>query len=356
MKTISLVLNFHIPLKFKNYPFYKIGNDHSYYNELEQRNEVEEFCDKQYNLIINDVESICKSNTSDFNIAIYISGTTIELLIKYRPETLEALQRLSKYSCCEILGGTYSNSLSSIFDIRKFETQIIRHRDLMKNIFQQKPQVFLNCHLLYNDDVASSISSIGFNSAIIDLSMADSEIKSLNSVYGSSASRNLSLLSCNKDLSRRLNPSHRGNVKQFLTYIDSPAQKGSVITLMVNSNIIDLNFFEFFINTVIVIPQLELLTPSETVKEYSKIGYLSVKRETMKNIYFKNYGKIASLMIDAYSKSFCDFECGNNNLKDLDAIHSCDHLCNCSEENYLNEYINYMNILKDFSEVKELPN
>ena len=356
MKTISLILKFHIPLKFKNYPFYKIGNDHSYYNEIEQRNEVNDLCSKQYDVIIKEVEALCKSNTRDFNFAIYISGTTVELLMKYRPDTLNALRNLTEYSHCEILGGTYSNSLSSIFDIRKFEKQIIRHRDLMKSVFQKNPRVLLNCNLLYNDEIANSISSIGFNSAIVDLSMVDTGVRSLNSVYGSKVSRNLSLLSCNKDLSRRFNMSDRSSVKQFLIDIDSPAQKGSMVTLITDANIIDLEFFTFFINTVIVIPQLELLLPSESVMEYSKVGYLSVKSETVRENYFKNYGKIAALMMDACSKSFCDFEHENNSLENLDAIQSCDHICNCSEDNYLNDYINYMNILKDFSGVKELPN
>ena len=150
--------------------------------------------------------------------------------------------------------------------------------------------------------------------------------------------------------------SDRSSVKQFLIDIDSPAQKGSMVTLITDANIIDLEFFTFFINTVIVIPQLELLLPSESVMEYSKVGYLSVKSETVRENYFKNYGKIAALMMDACSKSFCDFEHENNSLENLDAIQSCDHICNCSEDNYLNDYINYMNILKDFSGVKELPN
>jgi len=57
---------------------------------------------------------LIKEYGTRFRICYSISGTALDQFEMYAPEVLESFQRLVSTGCVEILGETYSHSLSSL--------------------------------------------------------------------------------------------------------------------------------------------------------------------------------------------------------------------------------------------------
>jgi alpha-amylase len=92
----------------------------------------------------------------------------LEQFKRYSPETLKTFVQLAETGCVEFIAETHYHSLSFLYDRDEFVEQIRLHSALMEELFGQKPKVFRNTELTYNNDVAQVVAGEGFNAILTE--------------------------------------------------------------------------------------------------------------------------------------------------------------------------------------------
>ena len=111
---------------------------------------------------------LIRRHNGAFRVAYSITGVAIEQMLKYAPEALESFIDLSKTGCVEFLAETYYHSLSSITDPLEFRQQVKMHSALMEKFFGQRPSVFRNTELIYNDQIGDLVAAMGYKAIIAE--------------------------------------------------------------------------------------------------------------------------------------------------------------------------------------------
>ena len=168
MPSICFYFQVHQPKRLKNYPYFKVGHDHSYFDEKANREIMQKVAHKCYLPTNRLMLELIHKYRGAFRIAYSITGVAIEQMKLYSPETLQSFIDLSKTGCVEFLGETYYHSLSSLYDKVEFSEQVGLHSDLMQKHFHQRPQIFRNTELIFNEAIAESIESFGYKAAIAE--------------------------------------------------------------------------------------------------------------------------------------------------------------------------------------------
>lgn len=211
MKSICFYFQIHQPFRLKRYRFFDIGNDHYYYDDFANDDIVTRIAHRSYIPMAQTLLDMINSGEGDFRCAISITGTAIEQLQQYVPEFIELLKKLSDTGKVEFLSETYAHSLASLEDPEEFIRQVKAHDKLIHTLFGQKPKVIRNTELIYDDDIAALIASMGFKGAITEGAKYILGWKSPNFVYSAASAPKLKLLLKNDklsdDISRRFSDS-----------------------------------------------------------------------------------------------------------------------------------------------------
>jgi alpha-amylase len=92
-----------------------------------------------------------------------LTGTFVEYCEKYLPELLDSFKELYKTGAVDFLDETYFHSLSGLYDdLDEFRDQVKMHRQMIKRVFNYKPQVFRNTEVIYDNRIAETIADLGY--------------------------------------------------------------------------------------------------------------------------------------------------------------------------------------------------
>ncbi len=239
MKSVCLYFNIHQPFRLKRYRFFDIGNDHYYYDDFANDEIVSRVAEQSYIPTANTLLEMIKTHGKDFRCSISISGTAIEQLQLYVPEFIELLKKLSDTGCVEFLSGTYAHGLSSLEDPEEFARQVKEHDTLIYSLFGQHPKVMHNTELIFDDDIALMVASMGFKAALTEGAKHILGWKSPNFVYCSASAPKLKLLLTNdkliSDVSRNFNnpewAEYPLTADKYIDWIASTPEDQQVINL-----------------------------------------------------------------------------------------------------------------------------
>jgi len=111
-----------------------------------------------------------KHEVKQFKVAYSISGVFIEQCERWNPDLIESFRQLAQTGCVEFFDETYYHSLSSLFgsDRSEFVEQVQMHRQLMKDLFNSEPKICVNTECLYNNPIAKTIESLGYEATITE--------------------------------------------------------------------------------------------------------------------------------------------------------------------------------------------
>ncbi len=120
----------------------------------------------------------------DFKVSYSLSGTFLEQCKRFDPDLLHLWQEMADTGRVEFLGETYYHSLASLFEEPdEFKEQVQLHVETVEELFGQRPKVFRNTELLYNNRIASLIEGLGFEGIITEGTERLLEWRSPNYVY-----------------------------------------------------------------------------------------------------------------------------------------------------------------------------
>lgn len=386
MKSICFYLQIHQPFRLKRYRFFDIGNDHYYYDDFANDDIVTRIANRSYIPMAQTLLDMINSGEGDFRCAISITGTAIEQLQQYVPEFIELLKKLSDTGKVEFLSETYAHSLASLEDPEEFIRQVKAHDKLIHTLFGQKPKVIRNTELIYDDDIAALIASMGFKGVITEGAKYILGWKSPNFVYSAASAPKLKLLLKNDklsdDISRRFSDSEWNEypltADKYIDWIAQLPEDQQIVNLFMSMETFgefqphETGIFQF----MRALPRfakergIAFMTPAEAVSKLKPVDAISVPypiswADEARDV---SAWKGNRLQNEALSKLYALAErvnlCTDRRLKqDWQYLQSSDHFYYMSTKNMADgsahatfspyespyaAFTNYMNALADF--------
>ena len=165
MASICFYFQVHQPLRLRHYTVFD-END-QYFDDYKNSSICRKVANKCYlptnRLLLN----LIRRFEGRFKIAYSLTGVLLEQLQLFAPEVLSTFDALAETGCVEFLGETYYHSLSYLYSHDEFIEQVDKHSETIEKFFGQKPKIFRNTELIYNNDLANLIESTGRFDAII---------------------------------------------------------------------------------------------------------------------------------------------------------------------------------------------
>ena len=386
MKSVCFNFKIHQPYRLKRYRFFDIGNDHYYYDDFTDDEVITRLANTSYIPMADTLLDIIKKTNGSFKFSISISGTAIEQLQMYVPEYIDKLKQLISTGCVEILSGTYSHSLSSLEDPEEFMREVKAHDDLIETLFGQRPKVFANTELIYDDDIAMLVKAMGFGACLTDGAKHILGWKSPNYIYSAATAPDLKLLLTNDKLAEDIsmnfnNPSWHEyplTADKYVDWIAALPQEEQIVNLLLSMDTFgsflpaSTGIFEF----MKALPDfarekgIEFTTPSDVVAKLRAVGELSIPYpiSAIDEARDVSAWKGNELQNEALRKLYAVAErvdlCTDRRLKqDWKYLQSSDHFYYMSTKNLADgashaafspyespfaAFTNYMNVLSDF--------
>ncbi|MHC4806423.1 MAG: glycoside hydrolase family 57 protein, partial [Planctomycetota bacterium] len=227
-------------------------------------------------------------------VAYSITGVLLEQLQRYSPEVMSTFDALAETGCVEFLAETYYHSLSFLYSRDEFVEQVNKHIETINHLFGQRPRVFRNTELIYNNDLAAVVESTGNFDAIITEG-ADHILgfRSPNFVYQPKGCDKLKLLlknySLSDDIAFRFSnrdwPEWPLTADKFARWISNVNGNGNVVNLFMDYETFgehqweDTGIFDFLQHLpqeVLKHPDNDFKTPSEVVQCYQPADTVDV--------------------------------------------------------------------------------
>ncbi len=229
-----------------------------------------------------------------FKVAYSITGILLEQLQQYSPEVMSTFDALAETGCVEFLAETYYHSLSFLYSPDEFIEQVDKHTETIQALFGQKPKVFRNTELIYNNELAALVESMGGFDAILSEG-ADHILgyRSPNFVYKPQGCEKLRLLLKNYQLSDDIafRFSNRTwtewplTAEKFSQWINNVNGNGNVVNLFMDYETFgehqweDTGIFDFMKHLpgrILNHPDNDFKTPSEVIGSYQPVGTVDV--------------------------------------------------------------------------------
>lgn len=385
MKSVCFYFKIHQPFRLKRYRFFEIGNDHYYYDDFANDEIITRVAEQSYIPMMHTLLDIIRDN-KDFHCSISISGVAVEQLQLYVPEVIDLLKKLVETGNVEILSGTYSHSLSSLEDPEEFVHEVKAHDQLVHRLFGVRPTIIANTELIYDDDIALTMQSMGFKCALTEGAKHVLGWKSPNYLYRSITAPELKLLLTNdklaSDISDRFNnpewDEYPLTADKYINWIAALPEEEQVVNLYMSMDTFggflpaSTGIFDF----MKALPRfarekgISFSTPSKVLATLKPVGELSVPYPISDIDEARDVSawKGNDLQREALSKLYSVAErvnlCDDRRLKqDWEYLQSSDHFYYMSTKNRADgashaafspydspfaAFTNYMNVLSDF--------
>jgi len=165
MASVCFYFQVHQPLRLRHYTVFD-KND-KYFDDYTNAAICRKVANKCYLPTNRLFLDIIRRYEGRFKIAYSLTGILLEQLLSFSPEVMSTFDALAETGCVEFLAETYYHSLSFLYSRDEFLEQVNRHVETIESFFGKKPRVFRNTELLYNNDLATLIESMGNFDAIM---------------------------------------------------------------------------------------------------------------------------------------------------------------------------------------------
>jgi len=292
MPSVCFYFQVHQPLRLRHYTVFD-KNDR-YFDDYKNASICRKVANKCYLPANRLILDMIRQFEGRFKVAYSITGVLLEQILSFSPEVMSTFDALAETGCVEFLAETYYHSLSFLYSRDEFVEQVNKHIETMDYFFGQKPRIFRNTELVYNNDLAALIESTGNFDAIITEG-ADHILgyRSPNFVYQPKNCNNLKLLlknySLSDDIAFRFSnrdwPQWPLTADKFAHWISNVNGNGNVVNLFMDYETFgehqweDTGIFDFMRHLpqeVLKHPDNNFKTPSEVVQYYQPVDTVDV--------------------------------------------------------------------------------
>ncbi|MDR2695316.1 MAG: alpha-amylase [Deltaproteobacteria bacterium] len=162
MSSVCLYFQVHQPFRLRPYTVFDIGQAHHYEDADMNCDILLRVAQKCY-LPMNDLLlQLIRKHKKRFKVSFSISGVCLEQFDQHAPEVIDSFRALAETGCVEFLGETHHHSLAFLYSPEEFAVQAGLHARRIHELFGQKPRVFRNSELIYNNDLARFVEGMGY--------------------------------------------------------------------------------------------------------------------------------------------------------------------------------------------------
>ena len=385
MKTICLYFEIHQIIHLKRYRFFDIGTDHYYYDDYANETSISNIAENSYIPALKTLIDMARKSDGAFKVALSLSGVGLEQLERYAPQVIDLLQELNGTGCVEFIAEPYSHGLASLAPNgeQSFREEVKRQVDKINQLFGQKPKIFRNSSLIYDDEIGGLVADMGFKGMLTEGAKHILGWKSPHYLYHCALNPNLKVFTrdykLSDDISLRFsNPSWEAYPLMADKYMDwiaqSPEEDGVFNIFMelcalgiyqpLSSNILD-----FLSNLPAAAKErgIGFQTPSEVIKTHKSVSSIEVpypmswndeerdiscwlgnvmQREAFNKLY--SIGERVILANDKHIRQDWDYLQASNNFRFMTTKNNAVSMDRGIYESPYDAFTNYMNILGDF--------
>jgi len=292
MASVCFYFQVHQPLWLRHYTIFE--RSRNYFDDHKNAFICKKVANKCYLPANRLLLSIIKKYNGRFRIAYSLTGTLLEQLKSFSPEVISTFDALAETGCVEFLAETYYHSLSFLYSRDEFADQINTHIQTIESLFGQRPRVFRNTELIYNNDLAAYIESMGIFDGILTEG-ADHILgfRSPNFLYRPQGCKKLKLLLKNYSLSDDIafRFSNRAwsqwplTADKFAKWVSDVNGNGNVVNLFMDYETFgehqwqDTGIFDFMRHLpeqILNHPDNDFKTPSEIIQTYEPVGIVDI--------------------------------------------------------------------------------
>ena len=385
MKTICLYFEIHQIIHLKRYRFFDIGTDHYYYDDYANDTSISNIAENSYIPALKTLIEMARKSEGAFKVALSLSGVGLEQLERYAPQVIDLLQELAQTGCCEFIAEPYSHGLASLAPNgeQSFRDEVKRQVNMINQLFGQKPKVFRNSSLIYDDEIGGLVADMGFKGVLTEGAKHILGWKSPHYLYHCALNPNLKVLmrdyKLSDDISLRFsNPSWEAYPLMADKYIDwiaqSPEDDGVFNIFMelcalgiyqpLSSNILE---FMKSLPEAAKKRDIGFQTPSEVIKTHKSVSAIDVpypmswndeerdiscwlgnvmQREAFNKLY--SIGERVILSNDKHLRQDWDYLQASNNFRFMTTKNNAVSMDRGIYESPYDAFTNFMNILGDF--------
>ncbi len=291
MASVVFYFQLHQPFRLRRYTIF--DSDTTYFDNWRNEQICKKVVGKCYLPATQLILDMIRAHQGRFRVSYSLTGTVIEQFRQWAPEVLDLFVEMSKTGCVEFISETYYHSLAFLYNRDEFIAQTHKHQELMGDLFGQRPKVFRNTELTYNNDVAKVVQDMGFKAILTEGADHVLGYRSPNFIYNPPNCGGLRMLMKNYRLSddiafrfgNRSWPEWPMTAEKFARWVDQINGNGYVCNLFMDYETFgehqwaDTGIFDFLKampGAVMANGKNDFLTVSQAVERYPSVGEVDV--------------------------------------------------------------------------------
>ena len=290
-KSVCLYFQVHQPTRLRQYRFFDIGKDSHYYDDFANRTILKRIAQKCYRPMNGLLLEAIKSSKGKLKLAFSISGSALEQFDRYAPEVIDSFKALAETGSVEFLCETYNHSLASLGSAQEFKHQVTKHKEAVEKYFGITPKTFRNTELIYSDEIGKSVYELGFKTMLTEGARHIMGWRSPNYLYKSDVKSGLKLLlrnySLSDDIAFRFSDKGWGEwpltAEKYLGWLKE--SEGEIVNLFMDYETFGehqdascgiFDFMKALFRLVVADADLEFVTPSRAATKHRPVSELEV--------------------------------------------------------------------------------
>ncbi|MCK5114697.1 MAG: glycoside hydrolase family 57 protein [Phycisphaerae bacterium] len=291
MASVVFYFQVHQPYRLRRYSIFDSGS--SYFDDKSNEQILRKVADKCYLPTNRLMLDLIRQHEGRFRISYSVTGTVIEQFERWYPEVLDSFRELAETGCVEFIAETFYHSLSFLYSREEFIEQTNSHCAMMERLFGQRPKVFRNTELTYNNDVAHTVEQMGFDAILTEGADFVLGYRSPNFIYTPPNCESLRMLLKNYRLSDDIAfrfgnqgwPEWPLSTEKFTNWVDQINGCGYVCNLFMDYETFgehqwaDTGIFDFMRalpGTIMQSGKNDFLTVSEAIARYDSAGEVDI--------------------------------------------------------------------------------
>ena len=293
MSAICFYFQVHQPYRLRHYTFFDIWQSPFYEDEDANCGILLKVARKCYLPMNALLLKLIKRHEGRFKVSFSISGTALDQFEAYAPEVIQSYRELMATGCVEMLSETYTHSLSFLYSPEEFRAQVRQHDDRIEELFGVRPVVFRNTELIYNNALARTVEDMGYKAILAEGADHVLGWRSPNFLYRPAGCDKLKLLlknySLSDDIAFRFSnhqwPEFPLTADKFTNWAQAAVASGNIINLFMDYETFGehqwettgiFQFMEALPDYILRLPGFGFVTPSEAADRYDPVADLDV--------------------------------------------------------------------------------
>jgi len=295
MPSVCLYFQLHQPYRLRRYSVF--DTDRHYFDDFKNAEILRKIAARGYLPTNQLMLDLIEQHSGKFKIAYSISGVLLEQFEQHAPEVLTSFKKLAGTGCVEFLNETYYHSLSFLYSREEFRQQVEMHRRKIKQLFEVDARVFRNTELIYNNELATFVSHMGYEGCLAEGADQVLGTRTPNFIYSPPGGSKLKLLLKNyrlsDDIAFRFSDKaweqHPLTAEKFAKWVTQINGHGDACNLFMDyetfgehqwaeTGIFD--FLKHLPGELLKQPETQFFTPSEMIDTYASAGEIDVPHVT----------------------------------------------------------------------------